>query len=244
VLVISQDNPPIHRNIPPTQFVLFPKLPAKIRLYIWRFILGVPRIVPVDGKSIEPGFRKGKKLPPILKFSCPLPPPILLHICHESRQETLQTYQLQLKTKEQKSPIWIDPANDIVHYTGQFRLETKLEPLLCRVQHMSYNLSPLYDWSHHSSEESPFRTFPQLRTLTMVMHYRSYDILLGGLEGGEHIPFVDLDRKAEMELAEKIVLLVKRDTTEQTGLLEPSIRVVGVEVDGKRCCHACYLDHD
>lgn len=65
-----------------TSFTYFPKVPAELRLRIWRFVPLNQRIVTIKCEK--------NRVSTIL----PLPAPPLLHVCHESRQKMLKDYKL------------------------------------------------------------------------------------------------------------------------------------------------------
>jgi len=77
-------------TIPLGDFILFSKLPAEIRLKIWREALPGPRVVDVLYDSSKDG--RAGKVKEINVLRTNQPPPSMLHVCHESMQETLRIY--------------------------------------------------------------------------------------------------------------------------------------------------------
>lgn len=53
-----------------------------------------------------------------LRFQNPLPAPVILRACHESRQVALEKYQLQLNGWGSPSKVYIDFARDFIFLTG------------------------------------------------------------------------------------------------------------------------------
>ncbi|KAK4683219.1 hypothetical protein QC764_123180 [Podospora pseudoanserina] len=77
----------------PDEFHLFPFLPAELRLQIWRLALS-PRVVVLTQS-----------------FTSPTPPPTLLSVCHESRQESLRSLVLLPLIN-----TYFHPGTDILYY--------------------------------------------------------------------------------------------------------------------------------
>ncbi|TVY80451.1 hypothetical protein LSUE1_G007807 [Lachnellula suecica] len=89
----------------PTEFHLFPNLPSEIRLKVWSFIVGTPRVVKIHCKKrIERNRRFADA------FVSEEPPPIALHICQESRHEALSIYETFFTTA--RSPRYTYVAFD------------------------------------------------------------------------------------------------------------------------------------
>ncbi|KAK0668696.1 hypothetical protein QBC41DRAFT_118932 [Cercophora samala] len=82
------------------EFHLFPLLPAELRLQIWRFSLPPRVVVLAQSSPYSP-----------TSFTSPTPPPTLLSVCHESRQESLRSLVLlpQVNT-------YFHPGTDILYY--------------------------------------------------------------------------------------------------------------------------------
>jgi hypothetical protein len=96
-------------------FDLFPKLPFELRFRIWKSIdkLSTHDIrITVTTPSKEADIKKK----PTFKLHTPVP--IILHICHESREQGLTTYRALFKVKDrsgiERDEIYLNPALDTV----------------------------------------------------------------------------------------------------------------------------------
>ena len=89
-----------HDTTAPTNFTQIPSLPREMRVSIWEFLLAGPRVVKViyNKKSCR-------------TFS-PTPPPTLLIICPESRQEALRKFKLLFYLKSSTRAIYINTTVD------------------------------------------------------------------------------------------------------------------------------------
>jgi len=101
-----------------TTFTLFPNLPSELRLKIWKHIAPGPRIVELQ-YATEPK-RLVESIPGTLHPVSPdwiskYPPPIVLHICQESRMEVLKSYQLALGPHE--NLIYVEFSFDTLYFT-------------------------------------------------------------------------------------------------------------------------------
>jgi hypothetical protein len=86
-------------------FINFAKLPVELRIKIWRLLLPGPRIVEVIHRVTDTGF----------KIRPGIPPPVLLHVCHEVRQIALKKYRMWLDNPQFNGcHIRIDPINDTI----------------------------------------------------------------------------------------------------------------------------------
>jgi len=226
-----------------TKFELFPKLPPEIRLQIWSYLHG-PRIV-------ELSYRDGI-------FACNKGPPPLLQICQETKKEFLGDYTLQLKTADPKSPIFIDPAHDLVH------LNNASDPFfdkLFGVSHLA--LDGVLDEQPSLLSEiwGEIHRFQGLETLTIVLHGRDCNSNRFSTNLDQRLSFVS-SRIEEMQIAGEIqdpLQLHSSLRLRESRLMEefafvgnrwldetmeffpkwrrPQLRLVCLEVDGARCCH-------
>ena len=101
-------------------FTYFPKLPAEIRLKIWKDALPGPRIIRIQLKfePRQPRIEGQKKKPQVSRFVASRPPPIGLRVCRESRIEALKEYEIGFPTKT-------SPAQTYVNYNlDTFVLDT------------------------------------------------------------------------------------------------------------------------
>jgi hypothetical protein len=237
-----QVDPLVYRNSPATQFVLFPKLPPEIRIYIWRLLVPKSRIVALGISDFAYSWIDEPRL------KCDLPKPIIFDICPESRAEAHRIYTTSFATEQHKSPTWIDPINDVVHVqkAGFGVFETDLysvQHLACDAVHGIPFLLPLIRSLSEGTPPTPWiRKFEQLRALTIVMH----DGLCRRRNGAahkEHERFVDFDSQSlrgksnRKRLDKYLDYEFKNIIIEYPDWKEPRVRVVGNEVDGVRCCH-------
>jgi len=82
-------------NLTTPTFHPFPHLPFELRLKIYSYALSTPRNLTIT--CHRPPFKRGQ--PRIAQsFKSNYPPPALLHVCHESRLEALNTYKPHFKT--------------------------------------------------------------------------------------------------------------------------------------------------
>jgi len=92
-----------HLQPPNPSFQLFSYLPTELRLQIWR-LSSQPRVVEV------------RYSPSSDRCLTPTPPPAILSVCHESRQEALfAVYVLTLGTKSHAPSIYFSPALDVLY---------------------------------------------------------------------------------------------------------------------------------
>jgi len=95
-------------------FTCFPDLAVELRLKIWKAALPGPRII-----QIACGYQRAEELDSVdfesAKISVNAPPPKILAVSKEARNEALKFYKLRLSTKFFVSPNRIDPSVDIVY---------------------------------------------------------------------------------------------------------------------------------
>lgn len=88
--VSSVQGGPVDHDMDCKEFTKFPKLPAELRLKIWRYAFPDPQCIVIDDKfALKDEFTKR-----VQWNQRKIPLPITLHICSESRQETLRHYCL------------------------------------------------------------------------------------------------------------------------------------------------------
>lgn len=83
-----------------TKFTLFPDLPSELRIKIWALAQPGPRIIKVMKNELMYG-----------GVSSATSPPVLLHVCRESRYETLKVFSLLL---EGSTTFALHPVEDDV----------------------------------------------------------------------------------------------------------------------------------
>jgi hypothetical protein len=87
-----------------TEFKLFTSLPSELRINIWKQALPAPRIVPVRYSRAFRQYTSGSA------------PPSLLHVCQESREVFLKSYEKLLLSKKYESSIYIDFTHDTIFF--------------------------------------------------------------------------------------------------------------------------------
>lgn len=89
---------------PSRVFKLFEKLPAELRVKIWKCMFPGPRVVSVR-------FNRGAK-----QYTSSTAPPILLRVCLESRTVALETYTNLILSPKYPSSVFLDFARDTVFF--------------------------------------------------------------------------------------------------------------------------------
>lgn len=97
---------PLEVDRPLTEFHLFNKLPAEIRLEIWKLNLPGPRVIEL--KRVWKPTRILSTRDPIANLA----------VCQESRYEALKVYELAFPTKKSPARTYIDFSIDIVFING------------------------------------------------------------------------------------------------------------------------------
>jgi hypothetical protein len=99
---------------PVASFSYFPKLPAEIRLKIWKNALPGPRIIRMELKygARVPVKAGEKRKPKIAHFVGSRSRPVGLQVCRESRIEALKEYELAFPTKTSPAQTYINFAMD------------------------------------------------------------------------------------------------------------------------------------
>jgi hypothetical protein len=146
---------------------------------IWRATMPGPRLVPLWSKNWKRGFvRPFEHLQKEdQKYILQNPPPKMLHVCQESRAETLQQYSARhnLKLEVPVTPpsagtLFVDLENDIVYFS-QFRRvaflrETQHLAIPCRyLEHEILREDPSYSGIMGNIHE-----FPRILDIAMVIH--------------------------------------------------------------------------
>jgi len=79
-------------------FTLFPRLPQELRLKIWKATAFIPRIIPVYVEQLGVMPITSEE---IFKYFSSVPPPAMLQVCHEGRQEGKKFYSAEFGVKLQ-----------------------------------------------------------------------------------------------------------------------------------------------
>lgn len=101
---------------PAQRFTCFPKLPAELRLRIWKYALPGPRLVRIYLKlePRQPRQEGEKKKPQVSRLTTSQPPPVGLRVCRESRIEALKEYELAFPTKTSPAQTYINFTTDTI----------------------------------------------------------------------------------------------------------------------------------
>jgi hypothetical protein len=115
---ISHDFIPLSKlpafTTPGPRFTLFPKLPAELRLMIWKAALPGPRLVEVNFGFKNNEFCFGSEL---ASCTSPTAPPAILGACGESRTEALKYYGLCFAMRDGQANISFDLEVDTLFIT-------------------------------------------------------------------------------------------------------------------------------
>lgn len=100
----------------PKTFHLFSHLPPELRRKIWRHALPSPRTMSID--FIQRAHH------PTPRFESNHPPPVLLHVCHESREVALGNYELTFRAHGPAAPsapggFYFDFRGDTLCFTRE-----------------------------------------------------------------------------------------------------------------------------
>ena len=108
IIVAANLSQEISPSEPEPTFLLFPKLPIELRLKIIRYSLPRPRLVHLRFKKGDVSYENGAISPMISEAEFP----VMLHVCRESRQEALKSYQLQFGLGSNPPTVYFDFAID------------------------------------------------------------------------------------------------------------------------------------
>ncbi|OAA53395.1 hypothetical protein ISF_08748 [Cordyceps fumosorosea ARSEF 2679] len=97
-------------------FSLFPKLPAELRLRIWKHSLPGTRIVPVHCGADELVVDSSVGLVAAIGCTTTIPNPTNLNICTESRAEAIKSYRRCFGFVGQPGHIYFDPSRDVLYF--------------------------------------------------------------------------------------------------------------------------------
>jgi hypothetical protein len=119
------------------EFHLFPKLPPELRRKIWHYGLPGPRVMSFDFVQ-----RSRQSMP---HFEANYGPPPLLHVCHESREVALESYELIFRSRgSSRPPFYFDLKRDTLCFTMEttpIRIVLFLEDMpvadVCRVRYLA-----------------------------------------------------------------------------------------------------------
>jgi 2EXR family len=101
-------------NTMPTEFRLFSKLPAEVRLQIWEEYTRFPRLLHLKYKSKE------KILTLANVQAIPVIPPIF-HVCRECREVAKTSYHILILNPDIESKVYVNFRQDVVYFGYPFK---------------------------------------------------------------------------------------------------------------------------
>lgn len=126
------------KSVPLKELHLFTMLPSELRIKIWHFAMKQRRLIEIESGpdySIPTGFGNGTHH---WCRVCPRSrqPPVLMHVCHESREEAEKVYKLRcfdskispyLPYDPPEYWIWFNPKSDILYFGENTCVSTVVE---------------------------------------------------------------------------------------------------------------------
>lgn len=97
------------------KFSRFGELPTEIRLKIWLLAAEEPRTVHLKCQKEAYSYGTGQRFF-AKSFTSTTPPPAVLHVCRESRSETLSEYKLSFATPHTPGQVYIAYERDTVRF--------------------------------------------------------------------------------------------------------------------------------
>lgn len=159
------------------KFTLFPKLPAEIRLMIWKAALPGPRLVDVNFQFEDSEFAFGSNL---ASCASPTPPPTLLSVCHESRTEALKHYSLCFAVGSEEVGVFCDLKIDTLFISCCYPVDDILSclnlsgslagPAFQGLQHLAVGLHPGMRYVDPVDHLFLMEQLRGLETFTFVLH--------------------------------------------------------------------------
>ncbi|KAG6082192.1 hypothetical protein E4U16_006458 [Claviceps sp. LM84 group G4] len=107
----------------PAVFPLFSQLPPELRLKIWKLNLPTTRVVPMSCSVASPSLRDAPLCTTNHQFfagcTSDASVPVNLHVCAESRADTLKHFQPAFGFARWPGHIYFNPASDILYFGPQ-----------------------------------------------------------------------------------------------------------------------------
>ena len=173
----------LDRQVTPTtpdKFTLFPKLPAELRLRIWKEAYPEPRWIEVCAEEWWAS-------PPTLSARCATARSPLFAVCHESRVEILKTHQFLRGNEKDCFPIAFDGEKDVLVFRLlKFVYRTDLEvwsqllptDMLRNIRSIVWEIDPLNsrtpEGQFHGPNGEGLRLFPRLKTVRFADYNNEY----------------------------------------------------------------------
>jgi hypothetical protein len=121
------------RDRPLTEFTIFGRFPKELRLKVWDVLLQQFRLIEIEGKQVARNIKRGHNThytwdemqwedgdgPDHQKFRVAYhsrDPPVILHICRESRRQGLGVYRLMQASLFDTQRICYNPKLDIIYF--------------------------------------------------------------------------------------------------------------------------------
>ncbi|EFQ33040.1 uncharacterized protein GLRG_08184 [Colletotrichum graminicola M1.001] len=176
---------------PSPTFHLFSSLPPELRIKIWRLAAPKPAVVEraMNNYTMAYGLRRRV--------------PALLQVCRESRAELLyqaddrrgsrdgqfQLLHLSREHKEEGKGVYINCSDDtlLICRAPQYAVMPDAANF-ANIRHlaMEWGLRPCWVQNHCHEGVRFVRQFPQLRTLTLLVSFKTYNQLPLGDPGSKH----------------------------------------------------------
>jgi 2EXR family len=188
----EREDKPVDSKKSFNSFTLFPELPLELRLSVWRQAYPRPRIVMVKYQfKVMPEILRAdeeefwgaeENTARIVRWIRPSAEiPLVLHVCQESRQEALMTFEAGLEVRPGGPQTYWDPMLDTVFLIKQSGRDSgsTLRPLdelpvgaRVRIWHLAVDLNATtisYTDEEVKDQLLPLVGFTSLRSLTLVV---------------------------------------------------------------------------
>lgn len=162
--------------IPCTEFHRFSKLPAELRITIWKLARPGPRVIRVKVHIVKYHISEHVRG---LKFTSFTPVPAVLHACKESRAIALKTYKLGMKTHCDGPRVYVDFTKDTIYMAKvenglQFRLADLLRDMakkeLTKIRHLAIEKTL---WDEDQNNDETLLDLHGLKIFSLIMHLPS-----------------------------------------------------------------------
>ncbi|KAM0469133.1 hypothetical protein ACHAPX_010601 [Trichoderma viride] len=151
----------------------FASLPSELRSYIWSLAVAPRRITNVRAKKSEGSFSKKQRLKgkDILYETTSTPPPALLHVCHESRQQA--PYQRAFTAGTEPRWTWVNFDLDIFCVLSLYAIQdlasVSQQSEVQRLQIRTDDQPDWYEWATTYNGLSPLCKLESLREIQVVL---------------------------------------------------------------------------
>ncbi|KAL2072146.1 hypothetical protein VTL71DRAFT_11489 [Oculimacula yallundae] len=220
----------------PGQFVRFIKLPAEIRMMIWRYFSpgsSSGRVVEVFHCLGRRRWGRGFRLDGTSTYKTNAQPPVMLGICKETRAEALKQSLCPLED-DAKTRIMFNPLSDAVYFRFQWTAEhfgfDKIRHLI-----LDYAIAPEYLAQFVHLEvftvilHEGFRGYPQCKTLRY--QYKDYE------KPAPPVVFYKPSTEARQSCEFQAQQRLMDDFKAKNPLWNmPVLNVLQTLVEGKPCC--------